>query len=186
LGLRPDRFTVLVCGGADGSGGIARRARALAATALDLQLAVVCGHNRQALRQVQSIRPRGPDLVARGFVTNMADWVRASDVVATKAGPGTIAEALCCGTPLLLTWYLPGQERSNIEWVIDSGAGRYVPKPRQLVDAVTELAAPNSAPLDAMRHGVQLVARPEATAHIAALIERLASRSLLPAGHGPA
>ena len=79
-----------------------------------------------------------------GYVDNMAEWMRACDVVVSKAGPGTIAEALCCGLPLLLVWYLPGQERGNVEWVVDIGAGRYVPRDEQLVDAVAELAEPGS------------------------------------------
>ena len=77
-----------------------------------------------------------------GFVDNMADWMRAADVVVTKAGPGTIIEALCSGLPLLLTWYIPGQERGNLEWLVDIGAGRYVPGLRELVDTIAELSAP--------------------------------------------
>ena len=79
--------------------------------------------------------------------------MRASDVVVSKAGPGTIAEALCCGLPLLLVWYLPGQERGNVEWVVDIGAGRFVPRVEQLVDAVAELAVPGSETLATMRAG---------------------------------
>ena len=47
----------------------------------------------------------------------MADWIRCSDLVVTKAGPGTIAEATCCGTPPLLTSHVPGQEKGNTEVV---------------------------------------------------------------------
>ena len=48
------------------------------------------------------------------------------DLVITKAGPATIAEATCCGTPLLLTSHLPGQEKGNTEFVTGAGAGRRV------------------------------------------------------------
>lgn len=109
-----------------------------------------------------------------GYVSNMPEWMRASDVVVSKAGPGTIAEALCCGLPLLLVWYLPGQERGNVEWVVDIGAGRYVPRDEQLVEAVAELAAPGSEALASMRVAVKAAARPEATRRIAELIDALA------------
>ncbi|MEZ4609796.1 MAG: glycosyltransferase [Caldilineaceae bacterium] len=36
----------------------------------------------------------------RGYVENMHTWMHAADCVVTKAGPGTIAEALACGRPL--------------------------------------------------------------------------------------
>lgn len=176
LGLYPDRFVVLVCGGADGSGGIARHARALAASGLDIELAVICGRNRRALHQLGDLRAHnGEPVMVHGFVNNMADWMRAADIVATKAGPGTLAEALCCGVPVLLTSYLPGQERGNVEWVIDSGLGRYVPRSRQLVDAVAELAAPGSPALANMRQAVRQAARPDATERIAVLITSMAA-----------
>ena len=176
LGLRPDRFVVLLAGGADGSGGLARRARALAATGLDIDVAVICGRNRRCYRRLERFRDtRGRPLIVRGFVNNMRDWVRAADVMATKAGPSTIAETLCCGVPLLLTFYLPGQERGNMEWVVRSGAGRYVRTVSQLVDAVTELAAPGSPALSRMRDTVRTLARPEATERIAALIDGFAA-----------
>ena len=44
-----------------------------------------------------------------GFVTNMAEWMSASDVIITKAGPGTIAEALICGLPIILNGFIPCQ-----------------------------------------------------------------------------
>ena len=44
-----------------------------------------------------------------GFVTNMAEWMTASDVIVTKAGPGTIAEALICGLPIILNGFIPCQ-----------------------------------------------------------------------------
>ena len=109
-----------------------------------------------------------------GFVDNMAEWMRAADLVVTKAGPGTISEALCSGLPMLLTWYIPGQERGNLEWVVDIGAGRYVPGARELVDALAELSLPGSPGLAAMRSAVAEVARPDATRRIAALIADMA------------
>jgi 1,2-diacylglycerol 3-beta-galactosyltransferase len=112
-----------------------------------------------------------------GFVDNMADWMRAADVVVTKAGPGTICEALCCGLPMLLTWYIPGQERGNLEWVVDIGAGRYVPRAAELVDAVAELSQTGSPGLATMRAAVTGAARPDATRQIAELIAAIALRS---------
>jgi 1,2-diacylglycerol 3-beta-galactosyltransferase len=175
LGLADDRFTVLVCGGADGSGPLRARARALAASGLDVGLAVVCGRNNRARRRLSGLRDAdGRPVPVRGFVDNMADWMRAADVVVTKAGPGTITEALCSGLPMLLTWYIPGQERGNLEWLVDIGAGRYVPRSGELVDAIAELCAPGSPGLAAMRAAVAAAARPEATARIAALIADMA------------
>jgi 1,2-diacylglycerol 3-beta-galactosyltransferase len=171
LGLRTDSFVVLVCGGADGSGGLVKHARAIAAGSLDLDLVVICGRNERARAALGGLTTgSGRPVRVLGYVDNMAEWMRACDVVVSKAGPGTIAEALCCGLPLLLVWYLPGQERGNVEWVVDIGAGRYVPRDEQLVDAVAELAEPGSEALARMRAAVKAAARPDATRRIAELI----------------
>jgi len=176
LGLRPNRFVALVCGGADGSGGIVRNARAIAAADLDLDLVVICGRNERARSALQRLRARsGSEVRVLGYVTDMPEWMRSSDVVVSKAGPGTIAEALCCGLPLLLVWYLPGQERGNVEWVVDIGAGRFVPHATQLIDALAELAVPGSETLEAMREAVRGAARPDATRRIAGLIASMAT-----------
>jgi 1,2-diacylglycerol 3-beta-galactosyltransferase len=176
LGLRPDSFVVLVCGGADGSGGIVRNATAIAASSIDLDLVVICGRNERARSALSGLRTgTGREARVLGYVTDMPEWMRASDVVVSKAGPGTIAEALCCGLPLLLVWYLPGQERGNVEWVVDIGAGRFVPHVDQLLDAVAELAEPGSATLAAMREAVRAAARPDATRRIAELIASMSA-----------
>ncbi len=175
LGLRTESFVLLVCGGADGSGGLVRHARAIAAASLDVDLVVICGRNKRAHSALTGLRSAtGRPVRVLGYVNNMAEWMRASDVVVSKAGPGTIAEALCCGLPLLLVWYLPGQERGNVEWVVDIGAGRYVPRDEQLVDAVAELSAPGSGALATMRAAVTAAARPDATRRIAGLIASMA------------
>jgi 1,2-diacylglycerol 3-beta-galactosyltransferase len=176
LGLHPDRFVALVCGGADGSGGIVRNARAIAAADIDVDLVVICGRNERARLALAGLRSRaGRDVRVLGYVTDMPQWMRASDVVVSKAGPGTIAEALCCGLPVLLVWYLPGQERGNVEWVVDIGAGRFVPHVGQLVDALAELAEPGSETLEAMRAAVRAAARPDATRRIAGLIASMSA-----------
>jgi 1,2-diacylglycerol 3-beta-galactosyltransferase len=43
------------------------------------------------------------NVVGLGFVTNMAQYMVASDVLVSKAGPGTIAEAAAVGLPIMLT-----------------------------------------------------------------------------------
>ena len=48
----------------------------------------------------------------RGFVTNMEDFMAASDCIVTKAGPGTVAEAMCRSLPLLLSAGAGGWQRA--------------------------------------------------------------------------
>lgn len=42
------------------------------------------------------------EIVSKGFINNMAEYMASCDCIITKAGPGTIAEALACGLPIVL------------------------------------------------------------------------------------
>ena len=59
-------------------------------------------------------------MVVTGFVDNMAEWMSACDTIITKAGPGTIAESLICGLPVLLNGFVPCQEAGNVPFVVDN------------------------------------------------------------------
>lgn len=109
--------TVLVVGGGDGMGGIIDIASTLGKALGDsknsnhdsllYQMVVVCGNNQNAQQKInEMIWPRGVKVVVQGFVSNMDMWMKASDCLVTKAGPGTIAEASICGLPCLLFAYL--------------------------------------------------------------------------------
>ena len=64
----------------------------------------------------------------------------ASDCVITKAGPGTIAEALICGLPILLSGFIPGQEAGNVSYVVENGVGAYCDSPDGIAAIVSDWA----------------------------------------------
>ena len=177
LGVADGDFLVLVTGGAEGCGGLARRARAIVRTFPDARVVVICGRNERLRRRLTAARRSLGHLTAVGFVANVGDWLRCADLVVTKAGPGIIAEAACCATPMLLTSHLPGQERGNIELVTRAGAGRAVRGTRGMVRAIGELTA-DPGMLALLRAGSRALARPSAAAEVADLI---AVQSGLPA-----
>jgi hypothetical protein len=99
-------------------------------------------------------------------VNNVSDWMAACDILCTKAGPGTIAEGLIRGMPILLTGFLPGQEEANVKYIVNNGAGEYSSNVRKLGSiAARWVADPTS--LDMMRVRARDLARPHATLEIA-------------------
>jgi len=127
LGLQPAGQTVLLMGGGEGMGRLEPTAAALAAVLPpSAQIVVVCGRNA-ALAQRLSARAAAESAAGRvcakthvkGFLSNVDEWMGAADVVITKAGPGTIAEALIRGVPLLLNGAIPCQEEGNVPFVLE-------------------------------------------------------------------
>ena len=174
LGLSGE-FLVVVTGGGEGSGGLYRRAAAILSQVKDVDVAVICGRNQRLRRRLRRLAERAEGrLTVRGFVDNMADWLRCADIVVGKAGPGTIAEATCCAAPLVLTSYLPGQEEGNAEFVVDAGAGSYAPRPGDLAAEIARLRA-DPAALAAMRAASARAGRPRAAAAIAGLLAEAAT-----------
>ncbi len=178
LGQR-GRFLVVVTGGAEGSGGMYRRTAAILKRVEGVDVAVICGRNRALAGRLARLAARTPGtrLTVHGFVDNMADWLRSADIVVGKAGPGTIAEALCCATPLILTSRVPGQEKGNAEFVVAAGAGSYTRRPRQLAAEIARLRR-DPAALARMRAAATRAGRPRAAAGIAHLIAEVASDTI--------
>ncbi|MGE5136386.1 MAG: MGDG synthase family glycosyltransferase [Gemmatimonadota bacterium] len=172
LGVAGAGFLAVLSGGGEGAGGLLRTARAL--TGSGISVAIICGRNERARRRLSRLAGRADGrLTVLGFVGNMPDWLRCADVLVTKAGPGTIAEAACCGAPMLITSHLPGQEAGNVDLVVSAGAGRHVPRTGQLLREIARLRG-DPAALAVMRAASARLARPGAAAGAAALIARLA------------
>ena len=188
LGLLPGRKTVLVVGGGDGVGNLgaiveamgekmaAHNAAGAGASGAPLQLVVICGKNHR-LRQRLRERDWGPHLnvVIEGFVTRMSDYMASVDCIVTKAGPGTIAEACCCGLPIMLSGHLPGQETGNIDFVVNGGFGAYSSEPKVIASTVCSWLE-DDAMLSEMSARSMGASRPAATGNIADDIAHLISR----------
>ena len=125
LELPVDRFTLLLTSGGAGGGQVETLVRELERECPQCTLLVVTGHN-QVLRLKLNERKTAPShTYIYGFVDNMEQLMAASDVVITKAGPGTIMEAAALCRPLILTGAVGLQEEGNINFVLDAGIGVY-------------------------------------------------------------
>jgi 1,2-diacylglycerol 3-beta-galactosyltransferase len=154
LGLDPGRRTILMTAGGAGIGGrLLSQARAvaarLAASGRPVQMAIIAGNNKPFLRRLRGVKWPIP-VTPLGYVENMAEWMAASDLLITKAGPGTLAEAACVGVPVIITDFVPGQEEGNVSWVESHRAGIFVRKPAQVAALVDDLLRPIDPLLDFM------------------------------------
>jgi 1,2-diacylglycerol 3-beta-galactosyltransferase len=86
-------------------------------------LVIVCGRNQKLKATLESCTWENPTLIY-GFTRDMPDFMRAADFIVTKAGPGTVAEALNAQLPIILYSKLPGQEDGNVTFVEEEGAGQ--------------------------------------------------------------
>ncbi|MCU0490699.1 MAG: glycosyltransferase [Chloroflexaceae bacterium] len=141
LGLHVGQTTVLVTGGGVGSGNLGELVLHLEQQLPACQVLVVTGKNKKLYQELQSA-VRSPLIKLYGFVDNMEVLMAASDIVVTKAGPGTLMEALVMRRPAIVTEAVGMQERGNIDFVLGRGLGAFCPSPQQIVAAINELSQP--------------------------------------------
>lgn len=176
LGLDPHAFTVFLMGGGEGAGGLSRIVAAADRARLKAQLIVVCGRNR-SLRNRLEKRPPGLDASILGFVDNVPDLMHASDVVVTKGGPTSIAEAMVTGRPVVLTAVTPGQEEGNDQFVERYGVGFAPRSTAGVIDALRTLSA-HPEIRERLRANCQLVGRRDAAASVARVVMEVATQGV--------
>jgi 1,2-diacylglycerol 3-beta-galactosyltransferase len=108
---------------------------AIAQANLPITLVVVAGRNAALKEHLKARQWPLPTLIY-GFVNEMPDFMRAADILLTKAGPGTISEALIAGLPMILYSRLPGQEDGNVDFVISEGVGVWAPSTGDIIHAL--------------------------------------------------
>ncbi|GHO92292.1 galactosyldiacylglycerol synthase [Reticulibacter mediterranei] len=171
FGLRPGLPVVLLVGGGDGAGGLQAAVRAISHARLPVQLMVVTGRNKRLYAHLQRTKSHlNVPITIFGFVQNMPELMHAADVIVTKAGPGTISEALSCDLPVILSGYVPGQEEGNVTFVTENDVGVLAMDPPTLIDALRRLTKPGSPDLRRQLANAKRLSRPGASFDIAQCI----------------
>eukprot|EP00587_Corethron_hystrix_P002086 CAMPEP_0113309152 /NCGR_PEP_ID=MMETSP0010_2-20120614/7311_1 /TAXON_ID=216773 ORGANISM="Corethron hystrix, Strain 308" /NCGR_SAMPLE_ID=MMETSP0010_2 /ASSEMBLY_ACC=CAM_ASM_000155 /LENGTH=638 /DNA_ID=CAMNT_0000164349 /DNA_START=60 /DNA_END=1976 /DNA_ORIENTATION=- /assembly_acc=CAM_ASM_000155 len=128
---------------------------------------IVIGDSDDFIFDVPPNTPKGKvDVIGLGFITNMAEYMVATDILVSKAGPGTIAEAASVGLPVMLTNYLPGQEEGNVSFVVDGQFGEYCDKPPLIAKTLADWLT-NPEKLAEMSLAATACGKPMAAAEIA-------------------
>lgn len=178
LGWPKDKFIALLIGGGDGMGPLAETAYAIDESGLDLGLVIVTGRNAKLRTELEAYNWENQTFLY-GFTKDLPDMMRAADVLITKAGPGTIAEGLIAGLPIILYTKLPGQEDGNVTFVESEGVGVWAPDPLKVVRALTRWYC-RLHERQAVIENCRRAARPHSARAIARIIG--AQLGLIPAG----
>ncbi len=146
----------------------------LAEVRQEFGLAVVTGRNTRLRALLEATAWEIPTFIY-GFERRMPQMMQAASLLVTKAGPGTVTEALNAGLPMVLYSYLPGQEEGNVGYVVDQGVGLWAPGPERAANAVSSwLSRPEE--LKQAAATCRRIARPDAAKRVAEVIASTLSR----------
>lgn len=143
FGLREGLPTALVLFGGHGSKAMYGITEKISAARLPVQLLLICGRNEKLAARLREGKWNVPVHVT-GFTKEVHRLMRAADFLIGKPGPGSIAEAMVRGLPVLVecnAWTLP-QERYNTEWVRGKKVGIVLKSFEDVVAGVGEMLEP--------------------------------------------
>ncbi|KAI7838470.1 hypothetical protein COHA_007733 [Chlorella ohadii] len=164
LGMALDKPAILLVGGGEGMGPVEKTVDGVARhIGADCQLVVICGRNAKLVEKLKNKEyPAGMHVLIKGFVTNMPELMSASDVIITKAGPGTISEALICGLPMVLNAFVPCQEEGNIPYVTENKVGVFEKSPERAAKIIRGWFGERRAEFEEMGRRCKAIAKPHA------------------------
>lgn len=125
LGLSSDKLTVLLMGGSFGAGNIKETLEELLEIDRDFQILVITGRNENLKdkidKKIASVE-HDKTICVLGFTDKMNDILASIDVLITKPGGLTTTEALLKDVPMIVPYYIPGQEEENLDFLSNCGA----------------------------------------------------------------
>ena len=180
LRLKDDLPKILVMGGSLGLGPMKSVIRKLDKLPQPFDILVVTGQNE---RLQESLARRGPKLRHQtkifGFVNNICEFMDMAEMVVTKPGGITTAEALIKRLPMIIINPIPGQEAKNTEFLLSQQVAVKADNATAVSDYVDEFLR-NPEKLRQMRAAAARLGRPFAAEQAAReILALLPARSAL-------
>lgn len=176
LGFNLGLPTILIMGGGQGLGPIKTIVRSLDKSGIEFQEVIVTGINKKLYRYLKRrIRKYRKKISLFGYVDNINELMTASDMIITKPGGITTAEALSKQLPMIIVKPIPGQEVNNTAYLAKHLAAVKIDKPKDVKSAVEDLLL-NPGKLERMRQSIAHISKPHASVDTAKLLLDLAAK----------
>lgn len=151
------KFTILLMGGSMGVVGIKKAFKKLLSSPYMTKIYVVCGNNRNLKKSLEKYESNIHEVEIFGFTDKIPQLMEVSDVIITKPGGLTVTESLAKNIPMIIPYYIPGQEQENAEILIEAGAAIYVESSKRLLNTVVAMIE-NPKQIEELRINMQKIA----------------------------
>ncbi len=167
LGLRPDLPKILVMGGSLGLGPVKAVIRKLDKLPQPFDIIAIAGKNADLRERLehQAHKLRHPTKII-GFAENVHELMSIAEVLVTKPGGITTAEALVKAVPMIIINPIPGQEQKNTDVLLAHGVAVQARQPADVAEFVSQFLRDPDKPRQ-MRQAAQALGRPFAADHAA-------------------
>lgn len=177
LGLQPHAKTVLIMGGGGGLMPLDAIIAACAELVNPVQFIIVAGHNQTMYQKVEKIKHTiNKPILLYGFTDNVHELMQAADLLISKPGGVSSAEALAAGLPIIIYKPIPGVEEANTAYLVDSGAALRANTLEDVKGLVQKLLHDDNY-LHMIGHQAAALGKPNAAGDIAAEIVHMLDNS---------
>jgi processive 1,2-diacylglycerol beta-glucosyltransferase len=140
LGLDPEKLTLLIMGGGCGIGNIKNIFEILQKSPLDFQSIICTGKNSRLKKQIEKIsKTSNKKALVLGFTDEVSKLMSISDILITKPGGLTIAEALIKKIPIIISSAIPGQEERNSDYLLNNGLAARVKGSQNILSVLKQV-----------------------------------------------
>ncbi|MCM8800842.1 MAG: glycosyltransferase [Candidatus Omnitrophica bacterium] len=170
LDLDPNLPIILIMGGGQGLGPIKTVINSLEKLKRDIQEIVVTGSNKKLYRSLnKNSKKYKQRILAFGYINNIHELMSISEIIITKPGGITTAEALAKKLPMVIVKPLPGQEANNTQYLIEKKAAIKAEDPKR-INLLIENLLEDKEKLNLMRQSAERISKPQASIDIARLV----------------
>ena len=172
LGLSPEKLTVLLMGGSFGAGNIIETLEDLIAIDRDFQILVITGRNehlKDKLSKMLDSTIHNKNICLLGYTNKMNDILASIDVLISKPGGLTTTEALLNDVPMIVPYFIPGQEEENLDFLTNCGAALRTTKKYSL-PVLLKVLIDDPSRLDNLRKNIKSIRKFDSAVNISNLV----------------
>ncbi len=103
------------------------------------KLIMILANNEDLFQKLEKMN-LGDNVTLLKWVDNMYAYMKAADVIITKAGGATVMECIAARRPMIITKVLPGQEQGNAELINKYHIGVIMEKNQNILDVIEKIA----------------------------------------------
>ena len=175
LGLAPDKFTVLLMGGSFGAGNIKDTLKELLEIDRDFQIIVITGRNETLKEKLEKSLEKhtiDKNISILGFTQDMNDILSAVDIIVSKPGGLTTTECLLKELPMIIPYYIPGQEEENMDFLSNCGAALRTSK-KFTISVLLKVLIDNPTRMKLLKNNIKSIKKQNTAEDIANLVSNI-------------
>lgn len=168
-------LSILLMAGSMGISQLEKAFKSLIESRHYLKIIVVCGNNTRLKKKIEKIiedYESDKRFEIYGFVDNIPELMDKTDVIISKPGGLTTTEAIIKNIPMVIPYYIPGQEEENADFLVETGMAIKVDRIKELTTVVDYLVT-NKDILDTMANNMSEITKKQSMDNIIKLGTRL-------------